>query len=132
MGLQCRGFASGMQWIFFLVRGRLEASIASRDDDRYPASEFYRDLLLLCTNAVVFFPRSNPEHAAAVEARALVSNHASAVLRELKQEHVAAVPPAPAPAGADIVGPLIENVKPLIVCRKRSSIAKAAAMKEIA
>jgi hypothetical protein len=35
-------------------------------------------------------------------------------------------------AAGDIVGPLIENVKPLIVCRKRSSISKAAAMKEIA
>jgi hypothetical protein len=73
-----------------VVRGNLEASTASRatatadGDSCYPASEFYRDLLLLCTNAVVFFPRSDPEHAAA---RALVSEHASAVLRELKQEH---------------------------------------------
>ncbi|TVU10039.1 hypothetical protein EJB05_43544 [Eragrostis curvula] len=119
------------------VRGKLEASAASRadDDDFYPAAEFYRDLLLLCTNVVVFLPPSVPEHAAAVEARALVSEHASAVLREPKQDHVVAVPaaasgPVPAPAGADIVGPLIEKGKPLIVCRKRSSIAKAASMKK--
>ncbi|XP_062199513.1 uncharacterized protein LOC133901970 [Phragmites australis] len=114
-----------------LVRGKLDASTGSRahDDYCYPAHEFYRDLLLLCTNAVVFFPRSVPEHAAAVEARALVTEHAAALLREPKQEHVA-VPAAavgPAPAGADIVGSLIEKGKPLIVCRKRSSITKAAA-----
>ncbi|GJM98417.1 hypothetical protein PR202_ga15430 [Eleusine coracana subsp. coracana] len=121
------------------VRCKLEASTSngSRDDDDdgyyYPASEFYRDLLLLCTNAIVFFPRAVPEHAAAVEARALVCEHAAAVLREPKQEHVVAAStpaPGPAPASGDIVGPLIEKVKPLIVCRKRSSIAKAAAMKK--
>ncbi|RLM87203.1 hypothetical protein C2845_PM04G19890 [Panicum miliaceum] len=106
------------------VRRRLDTSAGSReeDDDHYPAHELYRDLLLLCTNAVVFFPRSTPEHAAAAEARALVTGHASA---PAKQDRAAA--PAPAPAGADIVGSLIEKGKPLIVCRKRSSIAKAAA-----
>lgn len=121
-----------------VVRGKLEASTStgSREDDYdgyYPASEFYRDLLLLCTNAVVFFPRSVPEHAVAVEARAIVSEHVSSVLREPKPEHIAAVPapaPGPASAGGDIGGPLIEKVKPLIVCRKRSSIAKAAAFKK--
>ncbi|CAN6224923.1 unnamed protein product [Urochloa humidicola] len=108
------------------VRRRLDASAGSRpgDDDHYPAHELYRDLLLLCTNAVVFFPRSAPQHAAAAEARALVTGHTSAVaFREPKPERTA----APA-VGADIVGSLIEKqVKPLIVCRKRSSIAKAAA-----
>ncbi|CAL5087663.1 unnamed protein product [Urochloa decumbens] len=109
------------------VRRRLDASSGSRpgDDDHYPAHELYRDLLLLCTNAVVFFPRSAPEHAAAAEARALVTGHASAAaLPEPKPERGT----APATAGADIVGSLIEKQgKPLIVCRKRSSIAKAAA-----
>ncbi|KAF8780975.1 hypothetical protein HU200_000941 [Digitaria exilis] len=115
------------------VRRRVDTSAGSRaadDDDHYPAHELYRDLLLLCTNAVVFFPRGTPEHAAAVDARALVAVHASSssAAREPKLEHVAAPPPAPAPAGADIVGSLIEKGgKPLIVCRKRSSIAKAAA-----
>ena len=72
------------------VRRRLDASVAASradDDHRFPARELYRDLLLLCTNAVVFFPRGTPEHAAAVEARALVTGHASAVLHEPKQEH---------------------------------------------
>jgi hypothetical protein len=111
-----------------VVRGKLEAS--ADDDDGYLASEFHRDLLLLCTNAVVFFPRSAPEHAAAVEARALVSEHAAvATIREPKPERVAAAD-VQAPASGDVVGPLIEQVKPLIVCRKRSSIAKTAAMKK--
>lgn len=105
------------------VRRRLDSSAGSRadDDDHYPAHELCRDLLLLSTNAVVFFPRGTPEHAAAVEARALVAGHASAVLREPKQEQRV----APAPAGAAVVGSLIEKGKPLIVCRKRSSISKA-------
>jgi len=109
------------------VRRRLDASAAASradDDHLFPERELYRDLLLLCTNAVVFFPRGTLEHTAAVEAGALVTRHASAVLHEPKQEHVAVA----APAGADIVGSLIEKgKKPLIVCRKRSSIAKAAA-----
>ncbi|KAG2635849.1 hypothetical protein PVAP13_2NG390000 [Panicum virgatum] len=110
------------------VRRRLDTAAGSRgggdDDDHYPAQELYRDLLLLCTNAVVFFPRSAPEHAAAAEARALVTGHASA---PAKQDRAAAPAASPAPAGADIVGSLIEKGKPLIVCRKRSSIAKATA-----
>ncbi|XP_040383404.1 uncharacterized protein LOC102706783 [Oryza brachyantha] len=128
-----------------MVRRRLDAAAAGEGGGcrYYPAAELYRDLLLLCTNALVFFPRAGPEHGAAGEARALV--FASLSLREPKQEPGAAVaaaaaagsPPAEdarrvegagAGAGADIVGSLIEKGgKPLIVCRKRSSIAKAAA-----
>lgn len=109
------------------LRRRLNASAGSRadDDSHSSAHELYRDLLLLCTNIVVFFPGGTPENSAAVEARALVTGHASAVLHKPKQENVAVA--APAPASADIVGSLIEKGKPLIVCRKRSSIAKAAA-----
>lgn len=109
------------------LRRRLNASAGSRadDDSHSSAHELYRDLLLLCTNIVVFFPGGTPENSAAVEACALVTGHASAVLHKPKQENVAVA--APAPASADIVGSLIEKGKPLIVCRKRSSIAKAAA-----
>ncbi|KAF0929222.1 hypothetical protein E2562_016451 [Oryza meyeriana var. granulata] len=128
-----------------MVRRRLDASAAGSGGGAagryYPAAEFYRDLLLLCANALVFFPPAGLEHGAAAEARALVS--ASLRLREPKQEPgaaaaVAAGPPPPedtrrveggaGSGGADIVGSLIEKGgKPLIVCRKRSSIAKAAA-----
>uniref|UniRef100_A0A0D3H214 Bromo domain-containing protein n=1 Tax=Oryza barthii TaxID=65489 RepID=A0A0D3H214_9ORYZ len=95
------------------------------------ASEFYRDMMLLCANALVFFPRGSPEHAAALQLRALVSKQVS----KDRQPHAGAKAPAaaaaeekkkPAKADADIAGPLLEKA-PIIVCRKRSSIAKAAA-----
>ncbi|PAN36237.1 hypothetical protein PAHAL_6G261200 [Panicum hallii] len=93
------------------------------------ASEFYRDLLLLCANALVFFPRGSPEHTAAARTRALVSNHMAASLRK-DQPGTSGKAAAPAPkkakAEAD-VGSLLEKTAPIIVCRKRSSIAKAAA-----
>ena len=98
------------------------------------ASEFYRDMMLLCANALVFFPRGSPEHAAALQLRALVSKQVS----KDRQPHAGAKAPAaaaeeeekkkPAKADADSAGPLLEKA-PLIVCRKRSSIAKAAAAK---
>ncbi|EAZ43298.1 hypothetical protein OsJ_27895 [Oryza sativa Japonica Group] len=96
------------------------------------ASEFYRDMMLLCANALVFFPRGSPEHAAALQLRALVSKQVS----KDRQPHAGAKAPAaaaeeeekkkPAKADADIAGPLLEKA-PIIVCRKRDSIAKAAA-----
>ncbi|RLN03356.1 uncharacterized protein C2845_PM13G22150 [Panicum miliaceum] len=93
------------------------------------ASEFYRDLFLLCANALVFFPRGSPEHAAAARTRALVSNHMAASLRK-DQPGTSGKAAAPASkkarAEAD-VGSLLEKTAPIIVCRKRSSIAKAAA-----
>ncbi|KAL5201750.1 hypothetical protein ABZP36_036104 [Zizania latifolia] len=132
-----------------MVRGRLDTSAGSGGGGGgcgyYPATQFFRDVLLLCANALVFFPRGGAEHAAAADARALVNE--ALRLREPKQEPGAAAAAAvagpssgSAPAeetrrveaggggGADIVGSLIEKGgKPLIVCRKRSSIAKAAA-----
>uniref|UniRef100_A0ACD5Y0K6 Uncharacterized protein n=1 Tax=Avena sativa TaxID=4498 RepID=A0ACD5Y0K6_AVESA len=117
----------------------------------YPSSELYRDLLLLCANAAVYVPRHAPEHAAAaLDALRLVSAQVSASLRETtpaphapKREPLligtvtaAALADSSsrrAEAAADIVGPLIAKAaKPLIFCRKRSSIAKAAAAAAVA
>ncbi|KAG8057224.1 hypothetical protein GUJ93_ZPchr0002g26797 [Zizania palustris] len=132
-----------------MLRGRLDTSAGLGGGGGgcgyYPAAQFFRDVLLLCANALVFFPRGGAEHAAAADARALVNE--ALRLREPKQESggaaatvaVAGTASGSAPAeetrrvetgggGADIVGSLIEKGgKPLIVCRKRSSIAKAAA-----
>lgn len=111
------------------------------------SAELYRDLLLLCANAAVYLPRHAPDHAAAaLNALRLVSAQVSASLREPPTQPPAKREPAnganapPAPAGvdsrraeADIVGPLIQKAaKPLIFCRKRSSIAKAAAAAAVA
>ncbi|TVU05203.1 hypothetical protein EJB05_48357 [Eragrostis curvula] len=103
------------------IRSKLEPGRA-----RYSsASEFYRDLLLLCANALVFFPRGSPEHTAAVQTRALVSKHMSASLR--KDQPVTSVKPPKKPKADADVGSLLEKTAPIIVCRKRSSITKAAA-----
>ncbi|KAM3258375.1 hypothetical protein ACQJBY_050251 [Aegilops geniculata] len=108
------------------------------------SAELYRDLLLLCANAAVYLPRHAPDHAAAaLNALRLVSAQVSASLREppTKREPPSGANPPPAPAAgpdprraeADIVGPLIQKAaKPLIFCRKRSSIAKAAAAAAVA
>ncbi|VAI19022.1 unnamed protein product [Triticum turgidum subsp. durum] len=108
------------------------------------SAELYRDLLLLCANAAVYLPRHAPDHAAAaLNALRLVSAQVSASLREApaKREPPSGANPPPAPAAgpdsrraeADIVGPLIQKAaKPLIFCRKRSSIAKAAAAAAVA
>ncbi|XP_062195186.1 uncharacterized protein LOC133898486 [Phragmites australis] len=112
------------------IRSKLEGSSACYTS----ASEFYRDLLLLCANALVFFPRGSPEHAAAVQTRALVSKHMSASLRKDqpgtsgKAAAAAGTPAASKKAKAEAdVGSLLDKTTPVIVCRKRSSIAKAAA-----
>ncbi|GJN03945.1 hypothetical protein PR202_ga21446 [Eleusine coracana subsp. coracana] len=110
------------------IRAKLEGG-----STRYSsASEFYRDLLLLCANALVFFPRGSPEHAAAVQTRAFVTKHMSASLR--KDQPGSSGKPAAGPSAASKkpkadadVGSLLEKTAPIMVCRKRSSIAKAAA-----
>ncbi|KAL5221678.1 hypothetical protein ABZP36_026391 [Zizania latifolia] len=113
-----------------MVRSKLEGGGAT---SYYSStSEFYRDLLLLCVNALVFFPRGSPEHAAAGQTRALVS-------KQIAKDHPAGscsgkVPAAAAAAAskklktaADVAGSLLEKAAPVLVCRKRSSITKAAA-----
>ncbi|PNT68397.1 hypothetical protein BRADI_3g40060v3 [Brachypodium distachyon] len=84
------------------------------------ASEFYRDLLLLCANALVFFPRGSMEQAAAARTRALVSKRISGSL----PGGAAGKKPKPE---AEAEGSLMEKSTPIMVSRKRSSIAKAAA-----
>jgi hypothetical protein len=125
-----------------MIRSRLESGGAAGGPGASTcyasANEFYRDLLLLCANALVFFPRGSPEHAAATRTRALVSKRVSAALRSDdpgtsgKDAAVArggsSADGAKKPkADAEAAGSLLEKAAPVIVCRKRSSIAKAAA-----
>ncbi|KAF0898019.1 hypothetical protein E2562_001700 [Oryza meyeriana var. granulata] len=60
-----------------IVRSKLVGGAAASAMCYASASEFYRDLLLLCANALVFFPRGSPEHAAALQVRALVTKQIS-------------------------------------------------------
>ncbi|XP_030474277.1 uncharacterized protein LOC115691704 [Syzygium oleosum] len=91
---------------------------------------FYRDLLLLFNNALVFYPKSSVESLAALDLQRLVSSH----FRK-------APAPAPAPASHSLShsqrssstpdapersDPLLAKHKsstPIIVCRKRSSMS---------
>lgn len=106
------------------VRSRLDGGAGSYAS----ATEFYRDLLLLCANALVFFPRGSPEHSAAARTRALVAKHMSKDQPAGPSGKAAAGTAASKKAKAEAdVGSLLEKTAPIIVCRKRSSIAKAAA-----
>ncbi|KAM0869973.1 hypothetical protein ACQ4PT_040333 [Festuca glaucescens] len=126
-----------------MIRSRLESGGAASGPGSTTcyasASEFYRDLLLLCANALVFFPRGSPEHAAASRTRALVSKRISADLHKGGPGTSGKDAAAGAVVGgglkkpkadAEVAGSLLEKAAPIIVCRKRSSIAKAAAGKE--
>ncbi|KAF3331131.1 hypothetical protein FCM35_KLT04485 [Carex littledalei] len=113
-----------------MIRTKLE--ILSSSDSYTSATEFYRDLLLLCANALVFFPKSYQEHAAALHLRSLVMKQinftdplkphqsSSSSLKEVNLTDL----PKPK-ADSDVGGPLLEKPA-IIVCRKRSSLAKAA------
>ncbi|MED6157811.1 hypothetical protein PIB30_026888 [Stylosanthes scabra] len=89
-------------------------------------NSFFRDLLLLFTNATVFFPRDSPESMAAQQLRQLV-------MAEMKNQGQAQSDPTPQktdsnPPNAPQVKPesLLSKHKasaPILVCRKRSSMS---------
>jgi hypothetical protein len=113
------------------IRTRLEEGWYSSVGD----SKFFRDLLLLFNNAIVFFGKKSSESVAAVELRQIV----------LKEMACKARKPDPAPKEQKSVPPVPKCIKsdpepsdslllktkisvPLTACRKRSSItAKALA-----
>jgi hypothetical protein len=114
-----------------MIRTKLKNTSSS--DSYTSANEFYRDLLLLCANVLVFFPKSSQEHSAALHLHSLItkqinstsplkhhgsssSSHSEVKLKDF---------PKPK-ADSDFGGPLLEKPA-IIVCRKRSSLAKAAA-----
>jgi hypothetical protein len=78
----------------------------------------------------VFFPRGSLEHVAAVQTRVLISNHMTPSFRKGQPgtSGKAAAGSKKPKADTDI-GSLLEKTAPIIVCRKRSSITKAAAAK---
>ncbi|XAR63403.1 hypothetical protein NMG60_11023319 [Bertholletia excelsa] len=78
---------------------------------------FYRDLLLVFNNALVFFPKGSSESVAANELRHLVSKE----LHQMTQRSDSSQEPAPSKPE-----PLLakrEASVPIVVCRKRSSIS---------
>lgn len=113
------------------IRTRLEEGWYSSVGD----SKFYRDLLLLFNNAVVFFGKRSSESMAAVELRQIVLKEIARKARKPdpapKEEK--SVPPLPKPMKSDPEpsASLLLKTKisvPSTACRKRSSItAKALA-----
>ncbi|KAK3010862.1 hypothetical protein RJ639_012968 [Escallonia herrerae] len=107
----------------------LETVRTRLDDGSYAScpDKFYLDLLLLFNNAIVFYPKSSPESAAAHDLRKLV-------LKELKRTQIERQHPAE--AAAEVLQPkpdpersesLLSKHKaspPIVVCRKRSSISE--------
>ncbi|KAF3449987.1 hypothetical protein FNV43_RR06066 [Rhamnella rubrinervis] len=95
---------------------------------------FYRDLLLLFTNATIFFPKSSLESIAAHELRHLVSKelkkNTQVTQSDPSPEPSDSVPPTSPPhtkrselETSDIFLPKNKPHVPIIVCRKRSSIS---------
>ncbi|XP_078443898.1 uncharacterized protein LOC144713242 [Wolffia australiana] len=78
-----------------LIRQHMDLSTVRRKmaEGFYVAdAEFYRDLTLLYTNAVVFFVRDSPEHEAALHLRRLVLERARAAAGGLRTRPAATVP----------------------------------------
>ncbi|XP_052175906.1 uncharacterized protein LOC127790427 isoform X2 [Diospyros lotus] len=94
--------------------------------------KFFRDMLLLFNNAIIFFGKKSRESVAAIELRQLISKEMiqRTPKLELSAGEQTSLPPLPLsskpdpePSDSLLLKPKISN--PIIVCRKRSSIAKA-------
>ncbi|EEF48833.1 glutamic acid-rich protein [Ricinus communis] len=79
-----------------LIRQHIDLqTIQSRLDKGVYSSciqKFFRDLLLLFNNAIIFFRKNSPENLAACELRAVVQKEMTEKLRKLKTEPVTAKP----------------------------------------
>ncbi|XP_038983916.1 uncharacterized protein LOC103718426 isoform X2 [Phoenix dactylifera] len=121
-----------------MVRGKLEGRGRR---EAYRSAEFFRDLLLLCYNAIVFYPKSSPESIAAVHLRGLVTKEMAGTIRKPARRPNAEEPIPPAqPFSPPAVSKLKSDpdraskalekqtsLVPLTACRKRSSLSGKAA-----
>uniref|UniRef100_A0A2P2NGM5 Bromo domain-containing protein n=1 Tax=Rhizophora mucronata TaxID=61149 RepID=A0A2P2NGM5_RHIMU len=116
-----------------MVRQHMDVeTLQTRLDQGFYTSEllFHRDLLLLFSNAVVFFPESSVESLAAQELRSLVllelrkgSLKSDAVL----EQPTSSIPPVITAehegSGSDSLLAKHNSSVPIVVCRKRSSMS---------
>lgn len=116
-----------------MVRAKLEGR---RGGEAYTTSAgFFRDLLLLCNNAIVFYPKSSPESVAAVHLRGLVNKEMARTIRKPARRPKVEDPNRPAlvsniksdPARASKLLEKPTSLVPLTACRKRSSLSVKAA-----
>ncbi|URE29341.1 BROMO [Musa troglodytarum] len=91
----------------------------------YTTAEFLRDLLLLCTNVIVFHPKDTPESIAAARLRDKVTKEISACVGSPTPSSRPPIEPTPPPTpDLDLTGSLPDKpttAAPLIACRTRSS-----------
>ncbi|XP_058203939.1 uncharacterized protein LOC131318149 [Rhododendron vialii] len=109
------------------IRTRLENGSYS-----YCTTKFYRDLLLLFTNAIVFFPRASIESVTAHELRDLVLEEVKKQ-KSTQRSHSSSPDPAPSnptsletkpdPRKPESLLAKDKSSGPILVCRKRSSIS---------
>lgn len=108
----------------------LETVQARIDDGSYTSCfmKFYEDLLLLFTNAIVFFPKSSPESLAATELRQLVQKELNDNNSPDPSPQPASVKPKPKPEveRSDSLLAQHKSTNPIIFSRKRSSISAKA------
>ncbi|KAL2923843.1 Protein cbp-1, partial [Bienertia sinuspersici] len=95
--------------------------------------KFYRDVMLLINNAIIFFTKKSPEHKAALELRQLLNKqfqtHVSSP-HDQKSRPSKSAQPVPLqksikqePNQPDLKQPKLTITGPVIACKKRSSIA---------
>nr|XP_010913905.1 serine/arginine repetitive matrix protein 1 isoform X2 [Elaeis guineensis] len=121
-----------------MVRAELEGRGGRK---AYTRAEVFRDLLLLCYNAIVFYPKSSPESIAAVHLRGLVTKEMAKTIRKPARPPK---PEEPAPPAQPFPPPPVSKLQsdpdraseplekqtplvPLTACRKRSSLSGKAA-----
>nr|DAD42210.1 TPA_asm: hypothetical protein HUJ06_000440 [Nelumbo nucifera] len=121
-----------------LVRQHVDLELVQSrlDEGRYNScsSKFFRDLLLLFNNAIVFFAKYSPESVAAIALRELVTKEMAN--RNTKKPDTSAdeppqLPPVPLPTKlssepTDSLFAKPKSIGPIIACRKRSSISAKA------
>ncbi|CAL9169930.1 unnamed protein product, partial [Musa hybrid cultivar] len=91
----------------------------------YTTAEFLRDLLLLCTNVIVFHPKDTPESIAAARLRDKVTKEISVCVGPPTPSSRPPIEPTPSPTpDLDLTASLPDKpttAAPLIACRTRSS-----------
>uniref|UniRef100_A0A7N0T301 Uncharacterized protein n=1 Tax=Kalanchoe fedtschenkoi TaxID=63787 RepID=A0A7N0T301_KALFE len=106
------------------------------DSGSYTSSHlsFFRDLLLMFTNSIIFLPKSSPEFKAAEELRSIVANQMDERFKSSRRDEEKPSSTPPSPGTKPILeksDPLLAKHKssgggPIVVCRKRSSKSNSA------
>lgn len=104
-----------------MVKTKLEGGLYSNS-----SLHFFRDLLLLFNNCIVFFPKNSTQSLAAIELRRLVSKEMMMTTRSISRPISNQKPNPPKRPNSTIQSVPKSNPnpsRPIVACRKRSSIS---------